>query len=91
MQIVIDIDEELKHSINAKGLFLNPHEKISLIDAINNGTVLPQGHGRLIDESEIQYNEIWMTHENGGRTCIGWEADIDNAPTVLEADMRGVE
>lgn len=41
MKLIIDISEELKSAVYRCGLFLNPTEKVSLIDAINNGTVLP--------------------------------------------------
>ena len=88
MQIVIDIPDKIVPK-NARPCdwVKSAYENIHNCKII----VLPKGHGRLIDESEIQYNEIWMTHENGGRTCVGWEADIDNAPTILEADIRGAE
>ena len=82
MQIVIEIDEELKHSINAKGLFLNPHEKISLIDAINNGTVLPKGHGRLIDADVVK-------EKMGNLDGFGFIGRcVDEIPTVLEANKE---
>ena len=38
MKLIIDIDKELKSAIYNCGLFLNPAEKMSLINAINNGT-----------------------------------------------------
>ena len=42
MKLIIDIDKELKSAIYRCGLFLNPTEKVSLIDAINNGTPLEE-------------------------------------------------
>ena len=41
MKLIIDIPEELKSAVYRCGLFLNPTEKVSLIDAINNGTPIP--------------------------------------------------
>ena len=41
MKLIIDIDKELKSAVYRCGLFLNPTEKTSLIDAINNGTPIP--------------------------------------------------
>ena len=49
MKLIIDIDKELKSAIYRCGLFLNPTEKVSLINAINNGTPLPKGHGKIGD------------------------------------------
>lgn len=40
MQIIIEIPEELKSAVYRCGLFLNPTEKTSLINAINNGIPL---------------------------------------------------
>lgn len=41
MKLILDIDEELKSAVYNYGRFLNPTEKMSLIDAINNGTPIP--------------------------------------------------
>ena len=41
MKLMIDISKELKSAVYNCGLFLNPTEKTSLIDAINNGTPIP--------------------------------------------------
>jgi hypothetical protein len=43
--------------------------------AIRNGTVLPKGHGRMIDESQITGTFTW---DNGYIECF--------APTIIEAD-----
>ena len=40
MKLLIDIDKELKSAVYNCGLFLMPTDKMSLIDAINNGTPL---------------------------------------------------
>jgi hypothetical protein len=54
------------------------------LKAFNNGTLLPKGHGRLIDENTI---EIPFD------ICDGEEAFdyVVNAPTVLEADTESEE
>ena len=41
LKLIIDIPEELKSAVYNCGLFLNPTEKMFLIDAINNGTPIP--------------------------------------------------
>lgn len=42
MKLLIDIDKELKSAVYNCGLFLMPTEKVSLINAINNGTPIPE-------------------------------------------------
>ena len=58
---------------------------------IKNGTVLPKGHGRLIDGDKLIRPEIqpFLYHLENGDTAIP-EIDILHAPTVIEAD-RGDE
>ena len=57
---------------------------------IKKGTVLPKGHGRLIDADKYKFD-----NEDG--FCIGFGDDamnvfkrsVDNTPTVIEADKDG--
>jgi hypothetical protein len=75
MKIVIDIPEAIikdaKDSPNYYPSYL--FEKIW--KAVAKGTVLPKGHGRLIDESQITGTFTW---DNGYIECF--------APTIIEAD-----
>ena len=48
-----------------------------------NGTVLPKGHGRLIDADKIQFENTEF--DTYGDYCRAFDA-IDQAETVLEAD-----
>ena len=41
MKLIIDIDKKLKSEVYRCGVFLSPTEKMSLIEAINNGTPIP--------------------------------------------------
>lgn len=93
MQIVIDIDDmvyefaqnttfvedisTLFKQTNAdreKTLFL-----YDILDAIKSGTLLPKGHGRLIDGDELE-----------SRMKIGY-CIVRDAPTIIEADKEGEE
>lgn len=75
MQIVIDIPEEdykfLKESDGCRW-------SRAILEGIINGTPLPKGHGRIVDENKI--------------TSFGWN-NTDNhavvdAPTIIEADKK---
>ena len=83
MQIVIDIPEEDYNFVKkqvAEGI-TNP-----LKICIANGTVLPKGHGRLIDADELRTKSIDVNAEFGNEWwCVDCD-DIELAPTVLEAD-----
>ena len=85
MKIVIDIpDWVYKHIV--QGNEEAPDENIS-IGAIRNGTSLPKGHGRLIDADELKK----IIKEHDILTMAGFSVrlcDIDNTPTIIEADKE---
>lgn len=74
MKIVIDIPDEL----------VNDHSIVAVdINYIKNGTVLPKGHGDLIDRNTIQMSAEKF-HSLGDLYTAQWI--VDDAPTVIEAD-----
>ena len=87
MQIVIEIPdkkyEALKMLESATiGLHLGVVEK-----AIINGTPLPKGHGRLIDADALEARDI--SPEAWYSPMWGFEwVDIEDAPTIIEADKE---
>lgn len=78
MQIVIDIPENTYKQIQA--LARNNYFEHDIcgnsMRRIANGTTLPKGHGRLIDESKIKKCG-WDFTNHHAKT---------NAPTIIEAD-----
>lgn len=77
MQIVIKINEKDYHSLKGG------HIPFNVLDAIRKGIILPKGHGDLIDRQELLKSTLCKTF--GLRSV-----DIENAPTIIEAD-RGDE
>lgn len=78
MQIVIDISEELYDYVQDKLDFngiLDSARVRTLMRAVDNGTPLPKGHGKLIDADDID-NHI-----------IG-HVDTRSCPTIIEADRE---
>ena len=73
MQIVIEIPEKTYHMINA-GFY--DYGDMNVI--IYNGTPLPKGHGRLIDEKDLSLVTVHMI--DGMFVC--------DAPTIIEADTE---
>lgn len=78
MKIVIDISEEVYKEICDKNYYSLKGKEALRIGVINS-TVLPKGHGRIIDESQITGTFIW---DNGYIECY--------APTIIEADKSRV-
>ena len=80
MQIVIDIPDEMYKEIKETFKVLSGSRRSErfdyiLFNAVNTGTPLPKGHGRLIDVNEIPID------------CDYY--DVENAPTIIEADKGG--
>ena len=53
MKIVIDINEHLYKTIKTLGLVVEDGDAVAVSEAITNGTPLPEHHGRLIDELDL--------------------------------------
>ena len=78
MQIVIDIDDETYNDIK-KGKIYSSFRDVPLesVNAIANGTPLPENHGRIVDLDTVTVEEdtdkgvLWL-----------------DAPTILEAYYR---
>ena len=83
MQIVIDIPDKKYDRLMYQDI-------ISLRAYIENGIVLPKGHGRLINADELYGDFIDGTE---GYDCQTWNRIeigdvIENAPTIVEADKE---
>lgn len=83
MQIVINISEEKFGTIKNK-MYCGIYDS-DLYKAIENGTPLPKGHGRLIDadylREDFKASKRISFAERMDISCI-----VDHAPTIIEAD-----
>ena len=71
MELVIKIDEKDYQSLK------DGHIPFNVLAVIMNGTILPKGHGDLIDRQELLKSTLCKTF--GLRSV-----DIENAPTIIE-------
>ena len=86
MKLVIDIPEKkYKHIISQK----LPCQQLpyGLSDIIKNGTLLPKGHGRLIDAGAFG-KELHRYTEAPYQYAL---KVFNDAPTIIEADISGKE
>ena len=89
MKIVINVPEKVYNHFCRGCRFFDEVEEA--IIAITDGTVLPEGHGRLIDADKLEYtcnsDECGMlTGCNHCQYHIITEDEVDNAETIIEAD-----
>lgn len=91
-------DIELVIKISKKTVFALKHKKFdaSLVTdemrkAIANGTPIPKGHGDLIDRRELKKEVYTITEWNGDIHRIIYEASIDDANPIIEADNESEE
>ena len=98
MKIIIDIPKEQYTTLNAKTQddIVDVIDHGVLIKAIKNGTPLPVRHGRLIDADALEYScdfEKCVPQTGTGCNHCQYhtitEYEIDNSPTIIEADKEG--
>ena len=91
MQIVIDIPDRIYKIIQNKRLNIIDDEILE--QAVKNGTPLPKGHGRLIDADALkECEQKWSCdYEPDGYSHVVEIRDIDDEPTIIEADKEQKE
>lgn len=83
MQIVIEIDEEMRDWLHNG--FLDEGDGKHAINAILKGTPLPKGHGNLIDVSDLTPDADYEDGIFGAVSC----QQIVEAEVIVEAESEG--
>lgn len=85
MQIVIDIPESIYDTIQSDEMI--SREQLAILQMhIMNGTLLPKGHGRLIDADTLEEcKEVMNTIMNECEYAVRMD-EVRNVPTIIEAD-----
>lgn len=87
MYIIINIPEHTYNYIKANGARI-PYDKLT--DAIKKGTILPKGHGRLIDGDKLlrdieRKNPLWWNDQGSekayARLVYYWA--VKEAPSII--------
>ncbi len=84
IELVIKIPEEMYKWVNEVNKFSDDYGISDFIDLVKNGTLLPKGHGRLIDADVLK--TAFPCGESVRTECV--RATIDYAPTIIEADKE---
>jgi hypothetical protein len=80
--------EAKDHMICGTNLLCGAYELETIqmfMQALANGTLLPKGHGDLVDASKIQFKNT--DFDTYGDYCRAFDA-IDQADTIIEADKE---
>lgn len=91
MQIVIDREAVIiMYAIALHSIIGGDYEDIKetvteLVDKISY-TVLPEGHGRLIDADRLK--SMYSINRANFNTVVGIQKWIDDAPTIIEPDTK---
>ena len=75
VEVVIRIPKRTYDRVSERGIIAFGDDAYYIGHAIENGTVLPKGHGRLIDADAVLEEPYGNTYK-----------DIDIAETIIEAD-----
>jgi hypothetical protein len=87
IELVIKIPEEMMSYINKNefnAISEAAYGSMAML-AIQNGTPLPKGHGRLIDADELKEHKYHDNHRYENAVAVAY---IDWAPTIIEADKE---
>lgn len=89
MKLVIDIQEETYNKIRRGEPLYSADENVAIF-AIETGTPLPKGHGRLIDADAFSGDMFCFADLTDQHTCYYSICNLlDNAQTIIEADKEG--
>lgn len=83
MKLIIDIDKD-DYEYMKNGYVPSTFNIFSII---KNGTLLPKGHGRLIDADKLLVHKMYgIFGKVGYKTEAVYVDDINDAQTIIEAD-----
>lgn len=99
VEVVIRIPKQAYDNVSANGIIIYADEAYHIGRAIANGTVLPKGHGRLVDADKIIYHRcpdnVLDCPQSYDFTCqhcdfgIATKFRTDAIPAIIEADKEG--
>lgn len=84
MELVIKIDEEEYEATKC----IPKLYRGNLIKAIANGTPLPKGHGRLVDENHVIAELVYRKHLLADNVTCGEVTEIFDSAVVVEAEKE---
>ena len=89
MKLIIEIPEEEYNRIKEWEDSITGYQtSLVLYRAVRNGTPLPKGHGRLVDENYIIAELVYRKHLLSEGVKCGEVAEIFNNAVVIDADME---
>lgn len=88
MKIVIDVPEDEYNAICSGTFDTDGYFRMNLSDTFKSGIPLPKGHGRLIDERQInECKQVGLVIQDGVVTrCL-----VTDAPTIIEAERQSLK
>ena len=94
MRLVVDLNDEVYNNMVVKNEYTE-RDVIAVHNALMGATRIPEGHGRLIDADALEYFcEFEKCIQKTGIGCNHCqyhtitEYEIDNSPTIIEADKE---
>ena len=87
MKLIIDIPDELYNYIKSDKYdeHLEKRFDFKIRNSVENGTPLPEKHGRLIDENDLLEISVWHDNAYGDEYKIINVDELDEIPTIIEA------
>ena len=88
-EIVIKISDEFYEKLMDRTKYIHDHTILTLGDAVRNGKVLPKGHGKIGDVTELQktFHNLCDAYGIDNLSFISdMDMNFDLMPNLVEAD-----
>lgn len=90
VEVVIRIPKRTYDRVSKRGIIAYGDDAYYIGLAIENGTVLPKGHGRLINANDLSFklNEAQIEGTDTYKGLGEAKQIVEDAPTIIEADKE---
>lgn len=87
LELVIKIPKKMYKWVNDENKFFNDYGVGDFICLVRNGTLIPEGHGKIVDVNDLDVTTI-VTDDSSGNEMLDvvLKEDIDDAHAIIEAD-----
>ena len=91
VEVVIRIPKRTYDRVSERGIIAYGDDAYYIGHAIASGTVLPKGHGELVDRDRLINRCLFMSNDDTAIEGMEYitKGMIKTAPTVIEADEDG--
>ena len=86
LELVIKIPKEMYKWVNDENKFFDDYGVSDFVNLVRNGTLIPEGHGKIVDVNDLDVTTIITDDFSGNEMLeVVLKEDIDDAHDLLSA------